>query len=189
MNKVSAAKPGVGGGIWAAVDGTTPPSDASTALSAAFTSLGYVSEDGVSRKISRDNKVINAWGGDVVAVVGNKKTETFEFTMIEYSNTDVLGMVFGEATGNLSDGITVKSKADISASRVMVISTILAGNVHQRIVIPKGVITDVGDISYKDDDVVAFPVTVTAIADDNGVTAYEYQKTVGSTDTDTDGTD
>lgn len=183
MAKASAAKPQVGGGIWFAPSGSTLPTDASTALNSAFESLGYVSEDGVSRNISRDTNVVHAWGGDPVAVLTKGKTETFKFKLIEPSNTDVLGLTFGEASGALETGITVKSKADISTPHAYVISTILADNVHQRIAIPEGVITDIGEITYKDDDVIGFELTITAIADSNGNTAYEYQQTISSSST------
>lgn len=180
MQKASAAKPNVGGGIWSAATGSTLPTDASTALDAAFSSLGYVSDAGVTRKINRSSNVVNAWGGDVVAVLSSKKTETFKFKLIEPNNIGVLGLVFGEATGDLTNGITVKSKADISTPRSFVISTILANNVHQRIVIPSAVVTDIGDIVYKDDDIIGFDLTITAIADASGNTAYEYQKTIAA---------
>ena len=176
--KVSAAKPGVGGAIWTAPAGTTLPTDASTALNEAFASLGYVSEEGVKRNIGRDSTVIHAWGGDPVAVLSTKKTETFKWKLIEATNIDVLGLTFGEATGTLAEGITVKSKADISTPRSFVVSTILADNVHQRMVIPSGVVTDIGEISYVDNAVIGFELTITAIADADGNTAYEYLKTI-----------
>jgi hypothetical protein len=39
-------------------------------------------------------------------------------------------------------------------------------------VIPEGVLTDVGDIVYVDNDIVGFELTITAIADSTGTTAY-----------------
>lgn len=178
MAKASAAKPGVGGGIWTAPKGSTLPTDASTALDTTFKSLGYVSDAGVQRNISRNSNVIHAWGGDPVAVLSNNKVETFKFKLIEPSNVDVLGLTFGEAAGDITAGITVKSKADISTPRAFCISTIMADDVHQRIVIPEGVLTDIGEIVYVDNDVVGFDLTITAMADADGNTAYEYQKTV-----------
>ena len=180
MGKVSAAKPGVGGGVWMASAGTSGPTDASTALAGAYSSLGYISEDGVARNISKDTQTVNAWGGAVVAVLQNKKTETFKFKIIEADNVAALGLTFGEATGTLTNGITVKSKADPPDEHAFVISTILADNIHQRIVIPKGIVTDIGEIQYRDNAVVGFELTITAIEDSSGVTAYEYLKTVGS---------
>lgn len=178
MSKVTAAKPGVGGGIWFAPEGSTLPTDASTALDAAFESLGYVSDAGVTRSLAKENTVVNAWGGQTVAVLNAKKTETFKFRLIEADNIDALGLAFGEATGALSTGITVKSTGAQGEAHSYVISTIMADNIHQRIVIPSGVVTGVGDVVYVDNDVVGFDLTITAIADATGVTAYEYLKTI-----------
>ncbi len=178
MANVSAAKPGVGGGIWMAPYGTTLPTDASTALAEDFKSLGYVSEDGVTRSTSLDSSPVRAWGGDVVAVLNNGKTETFRFRLIEPDNLDALGLTYGEATGTLAEGITVKSKADLTTPRSFVLSMLLANNIHKRLVIPQGVVTDIGDTQYRDNEVIGAEVTVTAIADAAGVTCYDYEKTV-----------
>lgn len=183
MSTTSAAKPGVGGGIWLAPKGTTLPTDASTALSGSYKSLGYVSDDGVTRSLKKDTNPVNAWGGDVVAILNSKKTETFKFKLIEADNTDVLGLTFGSASGTVATGISVTSNTAQAQENVYVISTLLADNVHQRIVIPRGIVTDVGDIQYKDDAVIGYDLTITALADSDGNTAYEYQKTVNSSST------
>lgn len=180
MKQVSPAKPGVGGGVWVAPFDSTLPTDAGTALDVAFKSMGYVDEKGVTRNISRSNTVKHAWGGEPVAVLSNQKTETFKWKCIEPSNIDVLGLTFGEASGTLAEGITVKSKADISTPHAFVVSTIMSNNVHQRMVIPEGVVTDIGDIVYQDNELVGFELTITAIADEQGNTAYEYQKTIAA---------
>ena len=44
---VTAGKPKVGGAVFRAVAGTAAPTDATTALAAAFKDLGYCSEDGL----------------------------------------------------------------------------------------------------------------------------------------------
>lgn len=174
MSLVSAAKPGVSGGIFMGPKTATLPTDATTALDSAFKSAGYVSDAGVTRSLSKENTVVNAWGGAVVAIINGKKTETFKFKLIDIDDVDVLGLTFGEASGALETGITVKSNSDQSTPHAFVIETVLAENVLQRIVIPEGVLTDVGDIVYVDNDIVGFDLTITAIADSDGVTAYTY---------------
>ena len=178
MANISAAKPGVGGGVWMAPAGTTLPTDASTALNAAFKSLGCMDENGVTRSTSLSSEVVNAWGAAAVAVLGSKKVETVKFRFIETDNLEALGLAFGEATGTLANGITVKSKADLFTPRAFVISTLLKDNIHQRLVLPSAVVTAIGDVEYKDNGVIGCEVTLTAMADSAGVTVYDYQKTV-----------
>lgn len=180
MSNVTAAKPGVGGGIWMGPTTATLPTDASTALSNDFASLGYVDENGVIRNISLDSQVVRAWGGAVVAVLQNSKTETFKFRFIEPDDLNVLGLTFGEATGSLSAGITAKSTAPAGERHAFVISMVETNDIHHRIVIPDAVVTDIGDIQYVDNQVVGFELTITAIEDSSGNTAYDYMKTVSS---------
>ena len=173
---VSAAKPMIGGGVWTAPVGTTAPTDATTALSSAFDSLGYISEDGVNRSTKKDTEVVKAWGGNVVAVLGKGKTETIKFTMLDADNVTGLGLTYGEATGTLANGITVKSTAGQDPVQLYVVDMILADNVRQRLVIPRGVVTEVGDVTYSDGKVEGHEVTITAMEDSAGVTVYEYLK-------------
>ena len=91
-----------------------------------------------------------------------------------------MGLAFGEATGTLAGGITVKSNTAIRDAHAFVISMLEANDVHHRIVIPSGTVTDIGDIQYVDSKVIGFELTITAAADANGNTAYDYMKTVTS---------
>lgn len=171
---VSAAKPMIGGAIRTAPAGTIVPTDATTPLNEAFESLGYISEDGVTRSTKKDTEVVPAWGGNVVAVLGKGKTETLKFTMLDADNVTGLGLTYGEATGTLATGITVKSTSGQDPVRCYVVDMILADNVKQRLVVPRGVVTEVGDVTYSDSKVEGHEVTITAMEDGAGVTVYEY---------------
>ena len=92
---VTAGKPKVGGAIWRAPVGTPIPSDAKTALNAAFKSLGYISDDGVKNENKLDTDDVKAWGGNTVASLLKEKTDKFEVTLIEALNVEVLKTAFG----------------------------------------------------------------------------------------------
>ena len=155
---VSVAKPKITGAIYRAPLKTALPADATTALNVAFKELGYVGEDGVTKK--------------------KEKKDTFKFKLIEALNTDVLATVYGQdnVSGTLATGIKVSANAKELESAEYVIEIILRNGVAKRIVIPEGKISEVGEITYKDDELIAYEITVTALPDDNGNTHYEFIK-------------
>lgn len=179
---VTPSKARVAGCVYAAPVGTALPTDATTALGSGFVSLGHVSEDGVKRNATPETTVVKAWGGSVVAVLASGKTETFQEKFIDIDNISVLGLAFGNASGSLDSGIVIKSEIDISTPHAFVIDSIMRDNVLHRIVIPSAAVSNVGEISYKDNEVVGFDLTLTAMQDSAGVTAYEYMKKAAAGD-------
>lgn len=177
-SNVTTGKPKKGGAIFRAPLGTTLPTDASTALDAAFVCLGYCGEDGMTNANSPESDSIKAWGGDTVHTYQTAKEDTFQFVLIEAMNPDVLKAVYGDGnvTGTLSDGITVKANSDEQQAASWVIEQVLRDGAHKRIVIPAAAVTEVGDITYSDEDVVGYDTTITATPDTDGNTHYEYIK-------------
>ncbi len=173
---VSYGKPQFGGAIHSAPLGTALPTDAITNLDTSFKNLGYVSEDGLINSNTRETEVIKAWGGDTVLVTQTSKDDTFQYTLIETLNIDVLKEVYGEdnVDGDLDTGITIKSNAIPLEGHSIVIDMILKGDVLKRIVIPNGTVSEIGDIQYVDNDATGYETTLTCAADEEGNTHYEY---------------
>ena len=146
------------------------PTDAITALDSAFNDLGYVSSDGVTRSISKSTTTIKEWGGGTVLITEDEKTVTVKLKLIEYLNPDVQGFVHGEenVTGTVATGMHVGINDDEAAEHIVVIDQVMKGGVPQRMVINKGVITEIGDTTYVGNNAVSYDLTITAMNPDGG---------------------
>lgn len=179
---VSTGKPNVSGAVYVADTTATLPTTAVATLTG-FTCLGYCSEDGVTNTLEIESDEIKAWGGDTVLTLENGKTDTFQLTLIESMNLQVLKEVFvaSNVTGSaLDSGLAVAVNVAEHTTRSWVIDMVMKGNILKRIVIPKGTITSIGEISYKDDTPIGYAITITAQSDTNGNYHYEYLKAAGS---------
>lgn len=173
---VSVGKPNVSGAVYRAPIGTTLPTDATTALDAAFVSLGYVSEDGLSNNNELSVEATKAWGGNIVLRSLTEMNDEFSLTLIETKNVDVLKAVYGDdnVTVDASGDVTVSVIAEDPEEAVWVFELVLRGGIARRIVIPDGAITSRDEITYNDSDAVGYGITISAYPDANSSTHKEY---------------
>lgn len=175
---VTAAKPNISGAVSSAPLKTALPQDAKTALNEAFKTLGYISEDGLTNENSPESEEVKAWGGQTVLSSQTDKKDTFKFKLIESLNIEVLKEVYGadNVTGTLATGITVKANANELPEHSLAIDMMLKNGSVKRIVIPRGKVSEIGEIGYKDGDPIGYELTITALPDDQGNTHYEYMQ-------------
>lgn len=175
---VTAGKPKVGGAVHRAPLNTPLPTSVSEALDAAFTSLGYISEDGLTNSNSPSSENIKAWGGDIVLTSQTEKPDTFKFALMEAMNPDVLKTAYGDdnVSVNAEGEITVKANSQQQPNCAWVIDMIMKDGAKKRIVIPNAGVSAVDDITYADGSAVLYNTTISALPDGNGDTHFEYIK-------------
>ena len=173
---VSLGKPKKTGCLYYAPAGTALPTDATTALPAAYTCVGYLSEDGVTNATDTDTTDINEMGGIKVLSEISGYGETWQFNMIE-TNEASLKLRFGTAnvTGT-ADKLTVYHAIPSGESLVLVFEIAMTGNRVKRIVVADGTITEFDDTTYSAGDAIGYGVTMSANPSDliNGATSVEY---------------
>ncbi len=179
---VTAAKPKIGGAIYTAPLGTTLPTDATTDLPAAYKSLGYISEDGLTNEHSPESENIKAWGGDIVNTVQTERSDSFSYTLIESLNVEVLKQVYGDKNvqGDITTGITVTANSGELLEHTIVVDMLQKGGTRKRIVLPMAKVSEIGEISYRDNENVGYEITVQALPDTNENTHYEYITRLGA---------
>lgn len=173
---VTTGKPAVAGSVWRAPIGTTLPASAVAELDEAFVKLGYSSEDGLINENSPDTDDIKAWGGDVVLNVQNEKSDTWTIKLIEALNVDVLKAVYGSdnVTGALATGITIKANSTESEESAWVFDMVMRGGALKRVVLPDAKISEIAEITYKDDEAIGYEITLKALPGADGDTHKEY---------------
>lgn len=152
---------GVTGELYAAVTGTPRPANSTAALNAAYTGMGYVSDEGVTESLDESVDRIVAWqGATVVRTTVTEATATLEMTLIE-TKAAVLELFHkGSTVTELGGGhykIDVKPPTE---KRQQFVLDVLDGTKHIRFDIPDGEVTERGEIVYANGEPIGYPVTI-----------------------------
>lgn len=174
---VTVGKPLLAGSVYHAPVGTALPTAADASLNSAFHSVGYISEDGVVWSYSAESEQYKAWGGDVVLDEVTDVEDTAAFTMIESMNSEAAKAYWGDSAVTTGTGtMTINVKEPDMTAHSWVIDILLRGGGIRRIVMPSAVVSDRGDITYVDDELVGYEITLRANRDGSGNYHYEYVK-------------
>ena len=146
----------VTGTIAAGPVGTTLPTDAETAIDAAFVDLGFLDETGIRENASETFTTFKAWQNSVT--VRQSKTEhiqTFDLVFLQ-TEDEVREIFYGEApvTGTLS------VKGAVSPERSWVFDIVDGADVF-RIVVPRAQVTARSEVPYNATAPIAYGVTLT----------------------------
>jgi hypothetical protein len=180
----AATRPSDAGVFYRAPLGTTLPTDATTALGAAFVDHGWLGEGGITLTLNRDTTKHHSFGGDVVKVTQDNYEESLQLTLLE-TDPDVLRTVFGDtnvtqsATGG--DRIITVNHGSLMLPRSAFVVEVIDGAKVRRIVVQEGQVTSVGDITYVHTDLLSYQITIDCYKPATGLpeAVVEYVADIG----------
>lgn len=153
---------GANGSVYVAPTGTTLPVEPDDALDAAFVDLGAITEDGVTLSPSQSIEKIKAWqSSKAVRVLKTEDELSVGFTLMEW-NEDTFGLAFGGGTVSATTGTETKWVPPAAGSvdeRAFVVEW-TDDTITYRLVIPKGIVSETGEIALKKSDASGLEVTV-----------------------------
>ena len=155
---------GVTGVVSSAPVATALPTAVNSVLDAAYKDLGWVGEDGITRSLpdAGDREPLHGWQNNGVVYVIRTPSEdnpTFSFVLLE-TKTEVVEFALGvTVTKSATDG---KWTFDAEAARtnVRLVIDIVDGAELRRIVVPKAIVTELGDQVYAFGEPIGWEVTV-----------------------------
>lgn len=159
----------------AGVIDATLPTDASSAIDDAFSEVGAISSDGISEATNQDRTDFFIWQNNTLARrVPGQFTKTFTFSAAE-TNLIVLGVQFpGSTVTATSEGATVQEKPPATDVRNWVLHGIDGDSRALRLVVPRGEVTERGNVVWSGSEVTVYEWTLSCYVDPSGNVAYRY---------------
>ncbi len=151
---------GASGNVYVAPVGTAAPTDLTTAMAAAWIDLGFLTEDGVTFTPSWDIEEISAWQSfRPVRRISTSRSEEVSFEMQQWNKFN-FPLAFGGGSVTTTTGVHkfIPPTASARDERAMVIDW-ADGTKKYRLIIPKGEVTDGGEMNLTRTDSASLPVT------------------------------
>ena len=165
------------GAVAVAAIGTSAPTDARTALPSAWTTGGYISEDGLSMAVSRSTETIRDWSKAAVRDLLTEFTGELSFQFLQIDEF-ALDRVFGSsnvtktaATTTKPEQLSVAIGAELPPVEAWCFS-MKDEDRRVRLYVPKGQVTEIEDVSFKPDEGQVIGVTVKCYDDGTGNSIY-----------------
>jgi len=169
---------GANGGGWVADLGATAPASPLTQPVAPWEPLGAVSDDGLVYGFDEDSKEFTPWGlTSPFRTQITKSIRTFKMTLWETSRVAVQSIMYRIPAADLApDGTTNLTAFAETASpipdRRAWWFVVLDGSVAKGFYVPQGEVSDRSDVTFKQEEMSGYEITVTAYPDDAGNTVY-----------------
>lgn len=150
------------------------PTDLTTPLDdEEWTPLGLLSEDGLTETRADEQTDHYAWGGILVRTTRSKHKRTFVVTALE-KNPAVMGVVSPGYQAETAAGVTTERHyVPTPNPRSFVFEFIDGDNVLRRY-IPRGEVTEVGDVTFSDSEMAGYELTITVYPASDGLLYTDY---------------
>jgi hypothetical protein len=164
---------GTAGEVRVAVDGVVRVAPLATAAPTSVdstwtgsTDIGYISDEGITETNTLTTEKIRAWQRNaVVRTIVTEGVTTFQFTMIQTSSA-TLAEYYGIELADIDEATgSFVSNPGVEKPRKSYVLDFIDGDEKIRKYIPDGQVTETGDVSYVSQELIAYPVTVTAYDD------------------------
>lgn len=165
------------GALWKAPIGTTLPvdSDPFAALDAAFTNLGYISDDGVTENLDDSVDDVVAWqSATTVRSSTTESTLSLELMLIETKGTVLEAFYRGSTITNVAANVWKMPVKPIVADPSIWILDVLDGTRYERSIVGNGEIVERGEVQNMNGGAKGYPVTIRAYPDANGDLMVKY---------------
>jgi len=155
----------------------------------AYKDLGLISEDGLTEELDEDREEWKPWG--YLAPVRTQitsETTTFNFTCWE-TNAHVLSLRYRLPIGDMDSAANntevhfdqvQRTSPDLRAFGFDIfdgtVSGAPEGGNHMRFIVPRGEVTERGEVTNKADEVIGYEFTVTAYPGSDGVAIKRMYK-------------
>lgn len=150
---------GFEGAVYVAPIGSSAPTDASAALSAEWSELGFVSDAGVTITHAEETTDLKAWQrATVVRKLTTSSDITYKFSLIE-TNAPVAEFYYKKALN--AGGMGLSEGAAPAKKVAMVLDVVDGTNIHRHY-LSTSEVTERGDQTVVTEDAVQYDVTVTA---------------------------
>lgn len=152
----------------------TLPTDGVAPVGIDFSEVGALSEDGVTEATSQDRTDVFIWQGNTLARrIPGQYTKTWTFAAAETNAVTLSVQMPGSTITQTASGLTIAEKPPVTDIRAWVLHGI-DGTRAQRVVVPRGEVTERGDIVWSAGGVTVYEWTLSGYVDEAGVVAYRY---------------
>lgn len=151
------------------------PVNASDPLPVDFVEVGALTSEGVTEATSQDRTGIFVWQGNNLArSVPGQFAKQFTFAAAE-TNLVTLGVQLpGSTIDQTAEGLTVAERPPVSDVRPWVLHGMDGASRALRVVVPRGEVTERGDLVLSSDAVTVYQWTLSCYVDPSGNVAHRY---------------